>query len=168
MKHKHHKIAASRGGSDEEWNFEDLSDYDHAYTHAVDFVLFESAPRFDFRHSAWPLLPIDLQEAVIAETSKRMSERVVSEETKRKISESRKGQTPINKGRDMPQKQKDLISRSRTGTPAHNRGKKMSAKQREQISKTLSGRTLLTNHKQKISQSLKGRTPWNKGLKKID
>jgi len=168
MRHKHHKIATSRGGPNEDWNFEDLTDYDHTYTHALDFVLFESAPRFDFRLPAWPLLPTDLQEAVLAETSRRMSERVVSEETKQKISESRKGQIPVNKGKSMSQEQKDSISRSRKGTPAHNQGKRMRPKQREQISKTLSGRSLSSTHKEKISQSLKGRTPWNKGLKKID
>lgn len=168
MRHKHHKIATSRGGPDEDWNFEDLSEYDHTFTHALDFVLFESAPRFDFRLPAWTLLPIDLQKAVLAETSRRMSERVVSEETKSKISTSRKGQIPVNKGRAMSPEQKDKISQSRKGTPAHNKGKKMSSEQKEQISQTLSGRSLPSTHKQKISQSLKGRSPWNKGLKKID
>ena len=168
MRHKHHKVATSRGGPDEDWNFEDLSEYDHTFTHALDFVLFESAPRFDFRLPAWPLLPTDLQEAVLAETSRRMSERVVSEETKSKISDSRKGQTPANKGGTMSQEQKEKISQSRKGTPAHNKGKKMSSEQKEQISQTLSGRSLPSDHKQKISQSLRGRSPWNKGLKKID
>jgi len=59
----HHPIAQSRGG-DDSYTI-DLSEYDHAYTHAVDFVLFDHAPRFDFRMPAWPCLPADLKEAVL-------------------------------------------------------------------------------------------------------
>ena len=60
--HLHHIIPRSRGGTDSyvEWK----SEYDHAYDHALDFVLFDNAPVFDCRHTAWPLLPADLQEAV--------------------------------------------------------------------------------------------------------
>ncbi len=64
VKHSHHKIPKSRGGSDDEWNLVELDPYTHAYEHALDFVLFEHAPKFDFRHEAWPLLPKDLREAV--------------------------------------------------------------------------------------------------------
>ena len=62
--HRHHGVAKSRGGPDEDWNFIDLDPYTHAYEHAVDFVLFEHAPVFDCRHEAWPLLPLDLQDLV--------------------------------------------------------------------------------------------------------
>jgi hypothetical protein len=62
--HVHHKIARSRGGTDDEWNLVEMDPYTHAYEHALDFVLFEHAPRFDFRHEAWPLLPEDLKTAV--------------------------------------------------------------------------------------------------------
>ena len=62
--HKHHIIPKSRGGTDDDWNMRELRPYDHAYEHALDFVLFDHAPRFDFRHEAWPLLPEDLKEAV--------------------------------------------------------------------------------------------------------
>ena len=62
--HTHHKIAKSRGGTDDEWNLVEMDPYTHAYEHALDFVLFENAPKFDYRHEAWPLLPRDLQEAV--------------------------------------------------------------------------------------------------------
>lgn len=62
--HKHHKIARSRGGTDDEWNLVELDPYTHAYEHALDFVLFDGAPVFDCRHEAWPLLPTDLQDAV--------------------------------------------------------------------------------------------------------
>jgi hypothetical protein len=67
--HLHHIIPRSRGGTDSyvEWK----SEYDHAYDHALDFVLFDQASQFDFRHPAWPLLPEDLKEAVLVEHRKR-------------------------------------------------------------------------------------------------
>jgi len=64
MTHTHHKIARSRGGTDDEWNLVEMDPYTHAYEHALDFVLFDSAPQFDYRHEAWPLLPEDLKTAV--------------------------------------------------------------------------------------------------------
>ena len=70
-KHKHHKIPSSRGGSDEEWNLEELSPYEHALTHALDFVLFENAPMFDCRQPGWMLIPEDLRVAVRKEIGNR-------------------------------------------------------------------------------------------------
>jgi hypothetical protein len=68
----HHGVARSRGGSDEDWNLHPLTEYSHAETHAIDFVLFEIAPDFDFRMEGWPLLPLDLRKAVRKEKSRRM------------------------------------------------------------------------------------------------
>lgn len=84
--HKHHVIPKSRGGTDDSENLIIVSPYDHALIHALDFL--EGGPRFDFRHEAWPLLPNELREALRAEQSKRMSERIVSDATKVKIGES--------------------------------------------------------------------------------
>lgn len=70
---RHHKVAKSRNGCDDEWNLEDKSEYDHAYDHAVDFVLFEQAPAFDFRLAGWNLLPEDLKKAVRGERGRRTS-----------------------------------------------------------------------------------------------
>jgi hypothetical protein len=61
--HTHHPIARSRGGTD---NYvENVDPYTHCFNHAVDWLLFDNAPRFDFRHEAWPLMPEDLREAVL-------------------------------------------------------------------------------------------------------
>ena len=68
----HHSIARSRGGKDEDWNLHLLSEYDHAETHAIDYVLFEHAPQFDYRLQGWNLLSLDLREAVLLEHSRRM------------------------------------------------------------------------------------------------
>jgi hypothetical protein len=69
---RHHIIARSRGGTDDyvEWK----SPYDHAYDHAIDFVLFERAPMFDCRSEGWKMLPKDLREAVLSELAIRGSE----------------------------------------------------------------------------------------------
>lgn len=68
----HHKIARSRGGPDDNWNLEGLSLFEHAHSHALDFVLFpEIAPRFDCRMEGWALLPKDLQDCVRSELSKQ-------------------------------------------------------------------------------------------------
>lgn len=142
MRQKHHKIATSRGGPDEDWNFEDLSDYDHTFTHALDFVLFESAPRFDFRLPAWPLLPTDLQEAVLAETSRRMSERVVSEETKQKTSDSLRG-------KEKSFNHREKLSKSQTG-------KKLSHETRQKQSESHTGVSLSAEHRKSISNGLRG------------
>lgn len=69
----HHSIARSRGGLDDPWNLVEKTDYGHTYDHAVDFVLFENSPAFDFRMPAWDILPNDLREAVLAEKSRRNS-----------------------------------------------------------------------------------------------
>ena len=61
--HTHHPIAISRGGTDD--YIEKVDPYTHCFDHAVDWLLFENAPRFDFRHEAWPLMPSDLREAVL-------------------------------------------------------------------------------------------------------
>jgi len=148
MKHRHHKIPSSRGGGDEESNFEELSPYDHALTHAIDFVLFEKAPRFDFRHPAWPLLPTELQEAVRKEASRRS-----------------RLQPAHNKGKSHSQEHCEKISAALKGyekTPEHIANFKASVKGREAPNK---GVPHSKETKQKISEKLKGKTPWNKGKK---
>ena len=89
--HQHHKIPRSRGGTDDDWNLVEMDPYTHAYEHALDFVLFEHAPHFDFRQEAWPLLPFDLQEAVLKRHSEWLSKNnpMYKEDVRLKISEIR-------------------------------------------------------------------------------
>ena len=61
--HKHHPVARSRGGNDS--YTVTVDPYQHCYDHAIDFLLFDNSPRFDFRHEAWGLLPEDLREKVL-------------------------------------------------------------------------------------------------------
>jgi hypothetical protein len=91
--HIHHPVARSRGGTDD---YTELKEpYAHAYDHALDFVLFDSAPQFDFRHEAWPLLPKDLQEVVLEKTahlmSNKMTGRIKSPEECQKLSDALSG-----------------------------------------------------------------------------
>jgi hypothetical protein len=72
MIENHHPVPRSRGGTDDYTVA--LDSYDHAWGHAVDFVLFDHAPRFDFRLTAWPLLPDDLKRVVLEKTSRVSSE----------------------------------------------------------------------------------------------
>ena len=67
----HHIIPKSRGGTDDIWNLIDLSDKEHAEKHAIDFVLFPSAPMFHFGMPGWRLLDPELQAAVKAEMKNR-------------------------------------------------------------------------------------------------
>ena len=91
MTHVHHKIPRSRGGTDDEWNLVEVDPYTHAYEHALDYVLFDHAPQFDFRHEAWPLLPEDLKEAVLAEHKKRFTGKPRPPEVREKISKTKTG-----------------------------------------------------------------------------
>jgi hypothetical protein len=99
--HKHHIIARSRGGGNNTSNLIELSEYDYAYQHALDFVLFDNVPMFDFRQSGWKLLSEDLRLAVLKKLSWIKSEAMsgknhpnfgksLTEEVKQKISETAK------------------------------------------------------------------------------
>lgn len=115
----HHKVPQSRGGSDDEWNLEELSPFDHAYEHALDFVLFpEISPQFDFRQPGWPLLPEDLQLLVRQETSRRKmgNQMAVGHGGPRGERNGNYGKSPC-KGRVRPQSERDAISAKLTGVP---------------------------------------------------
>jgi hypothetical protein len=167
MNHKHHSIPKSRGGVDEDWNLVELDPYTHAYEHALDFVLFEHSPRFDFRHEAWPLLPLDLQAAVRLEASKRQSERTVSGETRNKMAvAARERGVPWAGKEHLSDDHKEKIAEAL-------RGKKKSPQHIENFKEAVKGRKApnkgvphTDETKRKISEAKKGCTPWNKGLKK--
>lgn len=127
----HHGIPRSRGGNNEGWNLYPLSEYAHAEQHAIDFVLFESAPDFDFRLKGWNQLPIDLQDAVREEKSRRMrlnNPSYVPEflDKKRKTFQERgthNFQTP--EGRERSRER--AIQRNKQNNPLHNRSPLMRA-----------------------------------------
>ena len=79
--HKHHIIPKSRGGTDEDWNILEIDEISHAYEHALDFVLFDHSPRFDFRHVGWPFLPNELQNLVKEKHAKLFKEQMTGRES---------------------------------------------------------------------------------------
>jgi len=114
-KHVHHKLPRCLGGSNSNENLEDLDFVEHAKVHAVDFI--NGGPQFDFRHEGWPYLDEDLREKVRKEHSRRNTERMTglyvgennpmfgknhTEETKRRISENKKGTPSPFKGKHKP------------------------------------------------------------------
>ena len=141
MKHKHHSIPRSRGGTDDEWNLIEVDPYTHAYEHALDFVLFSQAPMFDCRHDAWPLLPEGLREAVKKELSFRMKTRKVSDETKEKLAAA-------NRGKTASPGTKQKMSNSR-------KGKRASKSHRESISKALMGHAVSERSREMARETCK-------------
>ena len=116
----HHKIPRSRGGGDEEWNLVEWDDFTHAYEHALDFVLFEIAPRFDCRQPGWKLLPEDLQLAVRKETSERMKNNTCAVGSGKSRMGERNGmfgKISPTRGRPRTKEEKQRISEANKGKP---------------------------------------------------
>jgi len=110
-----------------------------------------------------------------------------SKKTLKKMSESHKGQTPWLKGKKLSEEAKKRISntakeRYKTeknpmygvhilGDKHWNYGRKASIETKQKMSKSRIGKKLYPlseEHKKKISESLKGRSPWNKGKTILD
>jgi hypothetical protein len=93
--------------------------------------------------------------------SERMKNRVVSDETKRKLSEAKKGKS-YRKGYKLSEEHKIKISNSNMGRKGANLGKKFSEEHKKKISDAQKGeknhrygKTNNIEHKEKISKSLK-------------
>jgi len=70
----HHKIPRCRGGTDDPSNLVELTLYEHALIHALDFL--EGGVEFDCRNPFWAVLQIeepDLSSKVLQEKARRMS-----------------------------------------------------------------------------------------------
>lgn len=85
----------------------------------------------------------------------------VSEEARAKMSAARKGKAPWNKGIPRTQEVKDKIRKALQGRSPPNKNKPMPEHQRQ----AMIGQKYSEERKANISASLKGRIPWNKGLK---
>lgn len=134
----HHKIPRSRGGPDDDWNLTDLDDYEHAYEHALDFVLFEHAPIFDCRQPGWKLLPEDLKIAVKAELSRRFKGNqyaVGSGHTRLGAKNGMFGKVSPTRGRPRTEEEKRRIREGNLGKPK-------SPEHREALSKAKKGKKM--------------------------
>ena len=96
--------------------------------------------------------------------------RIVSAETRRKISEAKRGVPSKNKGRKLTDEQKKSLSIAMTGRVPHNKGKKMSAEFRQKISLAKKGKParnkgvpMSPEQKEKLRLINLGRPSPNKG-----
>lgn len=101
---------------------------------------------------------------------------VVSEETRKKISEKAKGKVAHNKGKKMPEHQIEILRKINKGRPSWNKGKKMSEEARRKNSLSKKGLMVGEKHpmwgkkmpdyiKQILRIANENREPWNKGRK---
>ncbi len=111
----------------------------------------------------------------------------MSKETRLKMSMAKRGKPSVAKGRKWSEESRakmrgrqNALGYKRTEEnkqmmrelaiqnkwkPPSNLGRTISKETREKIKRTLTGKILPFEHKKHISESLKGRIPWNKGLK---
>lgn len=114
----------------------------------------------------------------------------MSKETRHKMSIAKKGKPSVVKGRKWSEESRakmrgrqNALGYKRTEEnkqmmrelailnkwePPSKLGSTVSKETREKIRRTLKGKKLPLEHKKHISESLKGRIPWNKGLKNPD
>ena len=83
--------------------------------------------------------------------------RKASDETKRKLSESHKGQIGWNKGLKMSDELRRKLSEAHKGLPSPKRGTKMSEEQRLKLRLAHKDKSLTSLQREKISRALKGR-----------
>ena len=98
-----------------------------------------------------------------------------TEEHNKKISESHKGKIPWNKGKEMSEEAKRKSSESHKGKKMSEeakrnmsesrKGTKLSEETKQKMSESHKGTKLSEESKQKISEKNKGRVAWNKGKK---
>ena len=88
----------------------------------------------------------------------------MSEETKKKISEANKGTPPPNKGKPMNEEQKKKLSEAHKGKPSPNKGKPMSEETKKKISESQKGKEFSEEHRKKLSEAKKGKPAHNKGV----
>jgi hypothetical protein len=172
---RHHRIAKSRGGTEDDWNLVDKTEYDHTYDHALDFVLFENAPAFDFRLPAWNFLPEDLKEAVRKEKARRTALHNQSDFMREVTVFRNKTDNPIlkpgAKEKAYTENRNQKISESLTGhkkTESHREnlsGENNGMYGRTGESNPFFGQSHSPETKQKMSQAKKGK-PWSDARRK--
>lgn len=101
------------------------------------------------------------------------SNKIVTRETRQKMSEAKKGKPSPHKGKSMSDETRQKMSESATGRKASDevkqklslasKGREVSIETREKISQTLMGHEVSEETRLKMSCSRKGTEPWNKG-----
>ena len=101
------------------------------------------------------------------ETRKKISEakkgQIVSEESRKKLSESKKGKVTWIKGKHHTDETRIKMSKAHKGRTSPRKGVTLSEETRIKISEAHKGRTFTEEHCRNLSESHKGQVPWNKG-----
>ena len=104
--------------------------------------------------------------------------RLHSVESKRKMSDAKKGKTTWNKGLHMSEESKLKLSKSKTGkklTEEHKnkiseklKGRVQSESAKKSIGDAHRGKNVSEETRKKLSDAAKGKPAWNKGMRKSD
>ena len=124
MMHKHHIIPKHMGGGDEPSNLFECTVEQHAELH---LALYLEHGHWEDWYAAMGLSGQIGKEDLIAEVCRKAAQQPRSEEFKKKISAANRRRGP------MSEETKRRISEARKGKPAHNKGKKMSEEQRKKM-----------------------------------
>lgn len=141
---RHHIIPRSCGGCNRKWNLVKLTPEEHYKCHSLLPFIYQTGRQHRAMVYAWKFIAFTRDGITISEEEYGILKRDLSllghsEEEKRKISQANKGRL---KGRSPSEEARQKMSKSHTG-------------------KTRAPRS--QEWKRKISESCKGRTPWNKG-----
>lgn len=90
--------------------------------------------------------------------------RLVSKETKRKMSESQKGENAYWFGKSPSQEHRKKLSEVKKGSNNHFYGKSHSEESKKKMSEIKKGKKHLKETKLKVSEAVKGKKWWNDGI----
>lgn len=174
-KEKHHIIPKSFGGSNKKENLVELTAREHFICHWLLTKMTEGLLKGKMIYAVWMLAtnnnPHQKREKISSrkyEMLKRlMSEKEISDETRRKMGLGRLGKAPPNKGVKMSEEQKEKLRQANLGkTPAAwSVLKGIETKKRNGTYRLKGTWTQSPEAKAKLSAAAKGRTPPNKGQK---
>ena len=88
---------------------------------------------------------------------RRLHMQNISDETRKKMSESKKGRTSPRKGVTLSAETRKKMSESRKGRTSPMKGVTQSEETRKKISESMKGRIFSEEHRRKISESVKRR-----------
>jgi len=189
---KHHIIPRSMGGSNLATNLVKLTAKEHRFVHLLlPKMTIDPAHTKSMWYALWMMLrtknkdqfrkiskgrAFELSKLQVAAFSSQLHRgKIVSEETKQKLSNKAKGRTSPNKGKSMSEEQKQKLSIAHKGktisqesidkTIESRKWYTHSEETKKKISESNKGKTAVISDetKQKISASLKGRPSPNKG-----
>ena len=148
----HHKIPRCRGGTDDPDNLVELSLYEHAEVHAIDFV--NGGPQFDFRNPFWNLIQIENPELALAVRKEAQYRR----EGKPGFLLGRTGSAHPRFGIVESEETRNLKSKAHTGKPkSPEHAEKLRVHLLEKCKNQFEGKTHTEESKQKMSKAMRSK-----------